>query len=98
MRLLRIALFTIAAAGCGSNDAYCSATSCPNDPPRTDSEINLCKGELNDACKDEYRAWQDCLRKQDVCTNGTLDASKQQAALTACATPKAALDVCFKKL
>jgi hypothetical protein len=84
-------------AGCGPN-IDCSAKLCIN-APRSQPEISLCKAALSDACGSPYAALEECVRRQDICTDGMLDGVKTTAAYNqACAQQRTAFRDCIQRV
>jgi len=70
------------------------ASTCPNDAPPTQADVDACRSELAGPCAAAYQAYRDCLAAQRVCTYvGTTDLlATQQACRATSASVGACLD------
>jgi hypothetical protein len=89
----------MAAAACSATKdpppvhATCGETStCPNDPPTTQSDTDECRADLMGACAGQYQAYINCYADERVCAyDGTTDVlateeacAEEASAVTAC--------------
>lgn len=73
MRTALLAVVAVVGAACSSDP--CSRQSpCPNDPMKTQTDIQNCRATLdankNATCYKEVVTWADCVTKSVVCTSG----------------------------
>jgi hypothetical protein len=77
----------------GPTHVACGAAStCPNDPPSTQSDTDECHAELDGACGAAFQAYGDCYGEKRVCAyDGTTDVLATEAA---CAPEARATGTC----
>jgi hypothetical protein len=68
------------------------ASTCPNDPPATEFEIDQCKSQVAGSCGRAYQAYYDCYADDRVCAfDGTTDVLATEQA---CQGASAAVSSC----
>ncbi len=65
---------TTGAPGAPGTVACDAASTCPEDPPLTDYQVNTCRDETQGPCGTSYQAYADCYAANRVCAfDGTTD-------------------------